>query len=233
MMAPFRLLLAAILLMAPASVSAQTSTQDVTIDEIVNRLLPVIHKTGQGARLSFDGTCPGDGLLVTMEFPRIRVRPVSPGATGILAVREMFPEGTRIEERGGVITISLTSVPQEILQLPLSPMQLSRVEQFQGVLAVMAIDENVGLQAGLRELGYSRPAGDMSVLIGTWPDDRPPHLPATLSNLTLDQALDDVARTFGSVILFGICKPRQLYLVTSRGGYDWTAPHPTGASPHE
>jgi hypothetical protein len=48
-----------------------------------------------------------------------------------------------------------------------------------------------------------------------------PHLPRTIKNVTLDRALDAVAKTFSGIVVFGYCTNTRLYNVDFTGGYDY------------
>jgi hypothetical protein len=45
-----------------------------------------------------------------------------------------------------------------------------------------------------------------------------PHLPSTMTNVTMDKALDMVARTFRGVVIYGACTEPHLYRIDFTGG---------------
>jgi hypothetical protein len=51
------------------------------------------------------------------------------------------------------------------------------------------------------------------------PADGFPHLPAVITNVTMDQALDIVAKTFKGIVLYKFCTPDQYEIYFANAGY--------------
>jgi hypothetical protein len=69
-------------------------------------------------------------------------------------------------------------------------------------------------------LGIRAPNASLNVPIIP-PVENLPHLLTVLSNMTMDQALDEVAKTFHSIVLYGVCSHSRLYELSFAGGYDY------------
>jgi hypothetical protein len=62
------------------------------------------------------------------------------------------------------------------------------------------------VQSAMRELNIRIPARPLSIGIAQ-PADGLPHLPSVITNVTMDQALDLVAKTFRGIVLYEFCSP--------------------------
>ena len=73
--------------------------------------------------------------------------------------------------------------------------------------AITAILKTKEFEAALRKLGLAEPL----VIFGAGvmqPDDRFPHLPRSIKSMTIDEALDLIAKTFHGVVFYGACGAR-------------------------
>ena len=223
---------AAAFVCAIGTVPARAQPSDgATVTELAERLRPYLQKWRKGARIYYRGVCSFDGGFDLMEPPRLALRLAR--GNGIAAIRHMLPPTAIVEARPGVIAIQLAPTPPALLALRLTPMSLTPLEQFDSREGVWAIERNRGVQAGFARLGYGEPMSDISVLQGA-PEFSGPHLPATMSGMTLDEALDQAARTFGDIVFFGTCDQPRLYRITTEGGYQRSLDrHPRGVTRHD
>ena len=65
----------------------------------------------------------------------------------------------------------------------------------------------------MKELHIGRPTQPYSLRVPP-PSEERTHLPAEISNLTLDQALDMVAATWNGIILYGACSEPGMYNIS-------------------
>ncbi len=207
----------------PALSAEPQGASKANMTEFVSRLQPLLRASGKAGRVYYRGVCRVNNGIDELVFPDIELREPSSGETGIEAIRNMLPKEGIVEERSGVISITLGDVSTQLLQTMISTVSFAQNEQFNDSLAIMAIERNPDVLAGQRRLGYSLPTQDISIMVVD-PEPQAPHLPAQLSQLTMDQAFDEVAKTFGGIVFFGVCEERRLYLVTPAGGHYWVAP---------
>jgi hypothetical protein len=66
-----------------------------------------------------------------------------------------------------------------------------------------------------------RPMMRVTDMILVQPAGGLPHLPGVLTDLTVDQALDVVAKTFRVIVLYGFCPSSAQYDVDVKGA-DWS-----------
>jgi hypothetical protein len=192
----------------------------VEMSGFVARVEPILQASSSGGRVYYRGICKGSGISETFSFPSLSLRDPPGQEVGVEAVRLMLPPGTVIEKRPGIISVQLAPVPTQLLNTKIKSLKFTEREQFNGTLAMMAIMRNADVVAAMRRLGFGTPFEDMSVLLVA-PRSDLPHLPESLSNVTVDQALDLEARTFGDIVFVGTCKKSHLVLVTTAGGFNW------------
>src|SRR5207253_277608 len=75
-------------------------------------------------------------------------------------------------------------------------------EQYNAILAIFAIENTTEFEVAERKLGFDHP----NIVFGggiNLPEKgvRFPHRPASMKDLTMDRALDAVARTFGGIVV--------------------------------
>jgi hypothetical protein len=148
----------------------------------------------------------------TLPFPRVKVRPPSKEATGVVGVREIFENDKHVmvsEDRFGMIRITIGKPPSPLLQTRIYSLTLKPHEQYNAQLAISAIENTTEVEFAERKLGFDH----SNIVFGggiALPEKgvRLPHLPASMTDLTMDQALDAVARTFRGIVIYETCAQR-------------------------
>jgi hypothetical protein len=193
----------AVALMILASVSAPAS---VGIDSVVaNYLRPVIEYAGGGARVDYEGICPGHGKLLS---PTVNAQPAPQGSAGTAAVRQIFrgdPNVTVMQDQSGMLRITVGTVSKAALQTSLGTLTLNSGEQYTPPSAVLSIAIKADMYAKKHRLPFGLATTVIDILVGG-PVAGAPHLPPVMQNVTADEALDFVAGTFKGIVLYGSCK---------------------------
>lgn len=164
-------------------------------------LRPVMKSIGGAARINYAGVCPGQKKLL---FPTVDVQPASHGTTGITAVQQIFrndPQVTVTQDRSGMLRITIGSVSTPSLQTKIPALTLSSASQYTPMSAVVAISNALQTYA----VDHLERASIIIDIIVRAPEKGAPHLPPLMQNLTVDDALDSVARTFKGIVLYGAC----------------------------
>lgn len=186
---------------------------------VLQYLWPTLKQSGKAGRIYFEESCPS-AEMVSNPFPSINVHTPSKGAVGLAAVREIF-EGdmdVAVEENpAGIIKVRIGKIATDFLQTKISLITFSPIEQYNDRLALDAIWSSREMQAAMTRIDRTRGKSIPSTGIITLPGDGLPHLPATLRNTTLDQSLDLAAKTFGRIVVFGICPSERWYTVYFAG----------------
>jgi hypothetical protein len=187
-------------------------------DAVLKYVLPLLRLNNLAGRIYYNAACkPGDSYPFT--FPFVNVRPPSKDVSGLAAIREIFRNDQNVsvtEARPGVISITVGNVPSAILTTEIQILNLVPIEQYNYDVAIDVIENNNQVREAMRKFGVSTPIIFIDELI-TLPAPGLPHLPPSMKNLTFDQALDEVASTFGGVVLYGACTQPRLYTINFAG----------------
>ncbi len=189
----------------PKSRKASQRTEDALIEYLGKALT----HTGKAVRVYFHGTCdPGEEAHVL--FPVMELQPPANGQTGIEAVRYIFrndKDVTVVDDGSGIVRIWIGSVSSEILNTRLTSLKLTEDAQYNPDGPGGAIDMIEGTPTIKTAMERLRVRQVPVFYVGAMePDVKTlPHLPPEMKNITADQVLDSVAKTFPGVVLYGEC----------------------------
>jgi len=199
--------------------AASSSTQLVSPPEsvlneraVLKYLWPALDNGAKVSRIYYRGKCKPDAHPGA-SFPQLDVQPPSKGRNGVAAVRDVFRHEKHVsvkEADPGVIRVRIGSVPDAVLRVRLSNLVLTPEEQYNYWPAIFKIQSAPEVQSTMQELKIRIPARTISIGIAQ-PADGLPRLPGVLTNVTVDQALDLVAKTFRGIVLYGFCTPPGQY----------------------
>jgi len=194
---------------------------------VITVLWPVLKNSGKVARIYYTASCPSDAdyfPYYPYPFPVIPVHAPPDALSGLAAVRYMFGDVKKItieEQPVGVIRIRIGQISDTILKTHISQINLKQTlkqeAQYTPLFAIYAIEGAKEVQDAMRDLHIqsdSRPY----IQLMTEPSEKLPHLPEALSNVTMDQALDLVAQTFGGIVEYGTCEDGHPYTILFTGG---------------
>jgi hypothetical protein len=110
-------------------------------------------------------------------------------------------EVTISQGKAGQLRVFVGNVSTELLTTKINLVSFGSTERYNAIYAITAITHTKEIQAKLGELGLRQPAtfGPSFILS---PDRRLPHLPTSIRNVTMEEALDQVAETFDCVIIY-------------------------------
>ncbi len=178
-------------------------------DTVLGYLRDVAWSSRKAIRLYYQADCQSmknSGVDYSVPFPFFPLQSPSADKTGVAAVREIFKNAkdtTIAEEPLGIIRIWVGKVPTEILRTRISLLTLDREAQYDPSSAIAAIESTKEVEAAKTSLGLSdAPYGGGLVALA---ENGLPCLPASIKNITADQALDMIAKTWGGPVVFGIC----------------------------
>lgn len=141
----------------------------------------------------------GDGKR-SLERLRAAIR-----STDLSGVSYIFAKSKKIKvTRGssGQSTIFVGDVSAELLRTRISAVTLQPIQRYNPREAIVAIMQTHEVQGKLRVLNVEQPLTALGGIMQE-PIPRLPHLPASLKNVTMEEAMDRVARTFAGVIIYG------------------------------
>jgi len=185
---------------------------------VLRYVWPVLKSSGKAARIYYAAVCHSNEDYAA--FPWINAQPPPSGKTGLAAIQGIFRNDKSVdirEDETGIIRIKLGNVPDTILHTRISFLRLDASSQYNATVAIEAIEESNEVQAAARKLNIHIPVKVYNMLL-VQPAEGEPHLPASMMDVTMDEALDLVAMTFKGVVLYGACVQPGLIDTTFTGG---------------
>jgi hypothetical protein len=192
-------------LLASEEKLSETSKHNETA--ALDYLLPVVYSSGKAVRVYYRAACHA-GTEDRVPFPAVRVQSPSKDKTGVAAVREIFENDKNVtvtEEPVGTIRIWIGQVPTDFLQTQLSSVTFDPLQQYNPRDAIAAIESTKEVELAIRSLRLTEPLKLASTVAE--PEKDLPHLPAVIKDLTMEQALDLIAKTWAGegIVIYGVC----------------------------
>jgi hypothetical protein len=214
--------IAVIMMLSIALIGSQEgagSVYESNTETFLRYLRPILKPLGGAARIYNAGTCNQKGKL--SEFPLLNVQAPSAGIVGLPAVRQIFQNDKRVkvaQDRSGMIRIIIGEPPSPILQTRIRSIELLLDEPYMLWGAIWAIERSTEVKGAQNpgEDAWRKLGGDEVIVASIQipvPDEEstplPSRTPARMRDITLDEALDKVARAFGGIIIYN----------------EWSGPH--------
>ena len=214
------LLLASVFASARAQVSSeetgssQSRPPDINQrhqESVLKYLRPALMATAGAGRIYYSTVCASqDGPFNNpLVFPDVKAGPATGQMIGITAVREIFKNDKNVkvlQDRSGIIRVMIGQVASDLLQTKIPAVSFKPEEQYNGELAISTILDSKEVEAVRQRLGIQLPDIIFSGSITVPEEGRTfPHLPPSLKNVTMDQALDEVAKAFGGIVIYESC----------------------------
>jgi hypothetical protein len=174
-------------------------------DMLLHDLGPVLKATGGGGRLYVHSNCLGDSE--DLFFPRIEVKSGSNGKAGLAAIRDIFAKSkdvTVAERQSGLIGIRIGDISNDLLGTRIHVLKFGPRQRYNYQDAIVAIISTKEVQTKMRELRMEVAPRFVHYPI-LYPNPKLRHLPASMTDLTMDEALDRVAQAFGGLIIYEEC----------------------------
>jgi hypothetical protein len=186
-------------------------------DMLLRDLGPVLKAMGAAGRVYVRSKCLGDAEDV-LFFPRIEVKSGAKGKAGSAAIQEALAKNKNVrvaERQPGVMGIWIGNVSNDLLRTRIHVLKLGPRQRYNYTDAIAAIIDTREVQTKMRE---ARMEGvpEFAIYPIVTPDPKLPHLPASMTDVTVDEALDQVARTFRGLVIYWECKgqnPTRLFSV--------------------
>jgi hypothetical protein len=197
---------------ASSSTLLVSPSESVRNERSVLKLLwPALDYGQKVGRIYYSAACQPE--LGAASFPQLDVQVAPAGKSGVAAVREIFRKEKDIsveEADPGIIRVRIGSVPDAVLRVRISNLVLTPEAQYNYWIAIFEIQNAPEVQSVMRELKISPTPQVIGIGIVRPAEGRPP-LPGVISDITMDQALDLVAKTFGGIVLYEFCTPPDRY----------------------
>ncbi|HUE62431.1 MAG TPA: hypothetical protein VMO04_04830, partial [Chthoniobacterales bacterium] len=195
----------------PADRKTSREASKANFDAVWQYVKPAIFGSNKAVRLYYRANCRVTKDYFGQEpvpFPFVKVQPPSKGKTSLTAIREIFKNDKNVtvrEDSVGIIRIWIGKVPTAILQTKLTVLTLDPKDQYNPDDASGAILQTKEMQAAMGSLRFRTPAKVAGAVAE--PMKGLPHLPASIRNVTMEQALDKIAKTWAGegAIIYGVC----------------------------
>jgi hypothetical protein len=178
-------------------------------EAVLEYLRDVAWSSRKAMRLYYQADCHSPkaaSIDDDVPFPTFSVQPPSGDKSGLAAVREIFKNAKDVtikEEPEGIIRIWIGKVPTEILQTRIPQVRLDRLAQYDPELAIGAIENTKEIDAAKHSLRVTSVLNVGGLMAPA--EKSLPSLPSSMTNLTMDQALDMIAKTWGGPVVYGAC----------------------------
>jgi len=127
------------------------------------------------------------------------------GTANLASISDLFTKSKDVEvlqNRSGNIRILVGKVTNALLETKIGNVTFKPSERYNPQEAITPIMQSEQFQKKLRELVIEVPL-TFDTGRSLDPDPSLPHLPSTMKNFTLSEALDRVGQTFNGVIIYG------------------------------
>ena len=148
-----------------------------------------------------------------IQFPNVVAHVSSVGLTGLAAIRDVFQGDRNVVVTAGsdnIVRVRMGNPSDDLLKTRISTVAFTREEQYDPNEAMAAIFHAREVIAA-----YGRWKIQPILRVGDYvlrsPREGAPHLPPSIGDETLDQALDAVAVTFGEITVYGACTRPRLF----------------------
>jgi hypothetical protein len=195
------------LLLAAAASAVDFDTtfpEDANKEAVIRHLRPALEPIDGAARVYAVVDCRG---LPATRFPRVMLQTPRKAKTGINAVREIFAKDKQTTvtlDPMGMPRIRIGKAPSALLQTKIHRLRFTPQERYNIISAELALEKTKEIQTAVRRLNLKQPLTVISENVQV-PMEDVPRLPASIKDVTFDQALDLLAATFVSVIFYEEC----------------------------
>lgn len=183
---------------------------------VLTYLQAALESGRMSAVLYYRGVCRGQPME-RVSFPPINVNKPLARERGLHAVREVFRSSKNVlvsETQPGVIKIRIGAVPDEILQANISRLTLRPAQQYDATSALYGLVNAADMRAAMRKERFRAvPIYPPLVNLFKVPGTDAPHLPSVMKDVTVDDVLQSVAKTFRGVVLLGACEAPRVFSI--------------------
>lgn len=194
----------ALLAGAALATDFDTTFEDRNKEAIIRQVRPVLEPIDGAARVYAVVSCHGTQAA---RFPGVVLQSPSRHKTGGDAIREIFAKeklATVTIEKNGLARIKIGKSLSPLLQTGIHRLNFTPDQRYNIISAELAIEKTKEVQTAIRRLQLGMPVTVISENMQS-PMDDVPHLPASIEDITFDEALDLLATTFASVVFYEEC----------------------------
>jgi hypothetical protein len=176
---------------------------------VLLNLRPALKSVGGVARINYETHCASeDGEPIDfLGLQRVKAQSAPADVGGIAAVREVFKHDSTVRVSNGaagIINITIGNPPTEILKTKIRVVRFDSGQQYTAILALGGILSMPEVRKAMERRRFEVPIISANMPVSL-PEKNLPHLPPELRSLTIEDALDVVAKTFHGIVAYGVC----------------------------
>jgi hypothetical protein len=191
-------------------------------EAVLRYVRPILQSSGTVARIYYHADCQADDDY-PIPFPKLVLRAPRAGAEGVSDIQDVFRNSKQVwltDTEPGLVRVIVGRAPEALLHTKISRLVLKPVEQYDVQSAFRAVEDAAEFQQALRKLGMRGVPRPYDLPVQS-PVEGLPHLPASFTNITVDHALDAIAKAFGIIVVLGYCDSPPTYDLTYTGVKEW------------
>lgn len=119
----------------------------------------------------------------------------------------MFIKNGRVAvnmSHSGLIRIDIGRIEGQLLQTRIRRLSFTPIQQYNPWEASIAVENTQEVREAMRALGAVEPIMSLAEHIVD-PAPNLPHVAASMEDITMDEALDEIAKRFRGIIMYGEC----------------------------
>jgi hypothetical protein len=170
---------------------------------VLRYVWPAVQSAKASGRIYFSTACTRPDQY-RVPFPKTDVQLPPKDALPLAALHAAFQgdKDVAIAEDHGVIRVRIGNPPETVLSTKISQLNLTPEAQYNPEDAMGDILQAKEVTVAEKNLRIVFPLG-MSDHIVAPPLEENPHLPKSIRGISVDQAFDMVAKTFGVIVIYG------------------------------
>ena len=192
----------AVLVLLSCSMGAPIEPQHT---DTLNDFLKTLASGSDAARVDYQGSCDAANPNRIIP-PDVVVAKVNTPRRGLSLARAMLANtrDAAVRESAGIIYVRIGSADTSILQTMIKSLTLTPNQQYDPSEAIWALENSRDIQLELkkRNMRIALTQGGLESI----PGEGEPHLTSSIRNVTLDEALGEIARKFSGTIVYGECR---------------------------
>jgi len=189
-----------------ASSASEPSITEAAQSEVLKQIVEAARSARRGVVLVYSGECRwGDDY--SMPLPSLPMESSTDGLKGVASIRALLlraEQRVSIIETADVVEIRLGHPLETIFNTKISELRLDPFAQYNPALAINAVENSDDVKTALAHAKLHMPARTFNLFV-TSPNQRLPHLPPNLRNVTVGYVLGIIAKQFRGAVLYGTC----------------------------
>lgn len=191
---------------ASLTIPFYNSEATTSIDVFLKQMIPHLRAQSQVARINYHSTCPTTFLQSLPPIP-ITLAAESHALVAKGVSPAMFSKNKNVilsRRSGSVFVMNAGSKAEKFLAANIAILKLTEIQQYNAPELIGAALQAKQIKDAAATAGFEIVPISGGPLVA--PEERFPHFPKVIRNITLDQLLDSVAKTFRGVVICGDCE---------------------------